>query len=201
MSKPNDISNLFGEIGADASGYRDLAADNQVNASLGRWPLLATVHGHRPETAGPAPDAAPQAAPEPPGAESVPAPELKTTQHVVSAPAPAPVSSLFKTMSQPTGSVPASAPVPSLFKSLSEPAARAPAAAPVAGLFRRMSQPAPAPRQEPVLNAFTPAPSPAPGNASSGDNLQGLFARLEGQPDAQPQPASSVSLFQRLIRK
>ncbi len=198
MSKPNDISNLFGEIGADSSGYRDLAADNQVNASLGRWPLLATVHGHRSETAGPAPDAAPQTATEPLDVEPASVPAFKTASHAVSAPVP--VSSLFKTVPQPAAA-PVSAPVPSLFKSLSEPAAQAPAAAPVAGLFRRMSQPAPAPRQEPVLSTFAPAPSSSPGDASSEGNLQGLFARLEGQPDEQPQPASSVSLFQRLIRK
>lgn len=195
MSKPNDISNLFGEIGADASGYRDLAADNQVNASLGRWPLLATVHGHRPETAEPAQEAAPAAAPEPMAVEPVLAPPVKTLPPTVSAPAP--VSSLFKTMGQSA----APAPAASLFKNLTEPAAPAPAAAPVAGLFRRMSQPAPSPRQEPVLSAFAPASSPSPADAPSGGNLQGLFARLEGQPDAQSQAASSISLFQRLIRK
>lgn len=197
MSKPNDISNLFGEIGADASGYRDLAADNQVNASLGRWPLLATVHGHRPETAAPAQETAPAAAPEPMAVEPVPAPPVKTVPHAVSAPAPAPVSSLFKTMGQSA----APAPAVSLFKNLTEPAAPASTAAPVAGLFRRMSQPAPSPRQEPVLSAVAPAASPSPGDAPSGGNLQGLFARLEGQPDAQSQAASSISLFQRLIRK
>lgn len=199
MSKPNDISNLFGEIGADASGYRDLAADNQVNASLGRWPLLATVHGHHSDSAAPAQETAPAAAPEPMAVEPVLAPPVKTVTPAASAPAP--VSSLFQTMGQSPVSAPGSAPAVSLFKNLTEPAAPASTAAPVAGLFRRMSQPAPAPRQEPVLSAFAPSASSSPGNAPSGGNLQGLFARLEGQPDAQPQAASSISLFQRLIRK
>ncbi|WP_341668309.1 BcsR/BcsP family cellulose biosynthesis protein [Alcaligenes sp. SDU_A2] len=100
MSKINDISNLFGEIGADASGYRDLAADNQLSASLDRWPLLATVHGHRPSDSDtpaptlPAGQVSPLAALS--GAASKQAPQSS---------ADAPVSGLFKRMAQPEPAV------------------------------------------------------------------------------------------------
>lgn len=53
MTKQNDVSTLFGGIGVDSGSYKELAAERQLDESLRRWSLLATVHknrtGHQPK--------------------------------------------------------------------------------------------------------------------------------------------------------
>lgn len=99
MTKENDISNLFKGIGVDGSSYKELAAEREVDASLDRWSLLASVHRQR---SGPAPKPV-----QAPSAEPVWTPAQVQASAPVSSVAPSatatnavPISSLFQRISR-----------------------------------------------------------------------------------------------------
>lgn len=65
MSNASDIKNLFAKFGGHAEHYRELAIENDAQASAARWPLLSTIVANR---ASHPPQISPAASTRPPAA-------------------------------------------------------------------------------------------------------------------------------------
>lgn len=161
MTKENDISTLFSGIGIESNSYKELAAERQLDESLSKWSLLATVHRNR-------------------AGQSLPPRRIhKHNAPVEQKPAPVTV-----------------------------PSSIAPASS-ATSVFQRISQPQEElVRVEPVISAASwELESKDVVDKAQNENVQALFARLEGksesiapQSEASPQTAKQT-LFQRLLNQ
>lgn len=180
VDEPNDIKNLFAEIGVNGGAYRDITREEARRDSLARWPLLSSVQRARVEDPGQGP--AEQPAPPPDG----PAQRTRAGQQRIEPLLAASASPLPREAAAPA---PKSPPVAQFVP----PRPRSETVARVHGRLPIEDAPGPAP-------SMPPAARPAP----AGPELREVFARL-----AQPQPSAPAgssapsprsSLLQRLNR-